>query len=110
MPRSIVLRRAVKDCRHCRIRIPAPDSKITSLPSSDGRGGRRTEYAVKWKHDAHPPANIVPTIIFLVHIARGDLLFCDWRRLLFTHSGAKDISARLSHIKTTKADSGQSGA
>jgi hypothetical protein len=70
MPRSIVLRRAVKDCRHCRIRIPAPDSKITSLPSSDGRGGRRTEYAVKWKDDTHPAANIAPAIIFLVHIAR----------------------------------------
>jgi hypothetical protein len=74
MPRSIVLRRAVKDCRHCRIRIPAPDSKITSLPSSDGRGGPRTEYAVKWKHDAHPPANIVPTIISLVDIAREPAL------------------------------------
>src|SRR5262245_56655547 len=41
--------------------------------SSDGRG-RRTEYAVKWKHDAHPPANIVPTIISLVHIAREPAL------------------------------------
>jgi hypothetical protein len=48
------------------------DSQITSLPSRNGRG-RRTEWRasnVKWKDDTHPPANIFPTIIFLIYIAR----------------------------------------
>ncbi len=44
-------------------------SNITSVPSGNGRG-RRTEYVLKWKDDTHPPANIAPAIIFLVHIAR----------------------------------------
>jgi putative tryptophan/tyrosine transport system substrate-binding protein len=44
-----------------------------SVPSGNGRG-RRTEYVLKWKHDTHPPANIFPTIIFLVHIAREPAL------------------------------------
>ena len=37
------------------------------------RRSRRTEWRasdVKWKDDTHPPANIFPTIIFLVYIAR----------------------------------------
>src|SRR5262249_46375967 len=52
------------------------DSQIISLPSRNGRG-RRTEWRasnVKWKDDTHPPANIFPTIIFLIHIAREPAL------------------------------------
>jgi hypothetical protein len=49
-----------------------------SIPSN-GRGNRRrcgggrTEWRasnVKWKDDTHPPANIVPAIISLVHVGR----------------------------------------
>src|SRR5262249_47262986 len=46
--------------------------RITSVPSRNGRG-RRTEWRasnVKWKDDTRPPANIFPTIIFLIYIAR----------------------------------------
>src|SRR5215475_10647776 len=46
--------------------------QITS-PSNHRCRRRRTEWRasnVKWKDDTHPPANVFPTIIFLVHIAR----------------------------------------
>jgi hypothetical protein len=42
-------------------------SRFTLVLPNNGRGGRRrTEYALKWKHDTRPPANIVPTIISVV--------------------------------------------
>ena len=63
----------------CHLRVAPPSrqlrtaySKITSVPSGNGRG-RRTEWRasnVKWKDDTHPPANIFPIIIFLIYIAR----------------------------------------
>src|SRR5215475_4705419 len=46
--------------------------QITS-PSNHRCRSRRTEWRasnVKWKDDARPPANIFPTIIFLIYIAR----------------------------------------
>src|SRR5262245_43607462 len=63
----------------CHLRVAPPwrqlrtaYSKITSVPSGNGRG-RRTEWRasnVKWKDDTRPPAYIFPTIIFLIYIAR----------------------------------------
>ena len=51
--------------------VEAALRQITS-PSNHRRRSRRTEWRandVKWKDDTRPPANIVPTIISLVHIA-----------------------------------------
>ena len=56
--------------------VEAALRQITS-PSSHRRRRRWTEWRasdVKWKDDTHPPANIFPTIIFLVHIARDPAL------------------------------------
>src|SRR5262245_20095132 len=47
----------------------APKSANNPTPSSKW-AGRRTEWRasnVKWKDDTHPPANIFPTIIFLIY-------------------------------------------
>src|SRR5436190_17980094 len=46
----------------------ATGSKIISVLSNHGCGGRRTEYALKRKDDTCPPANIVPTLLSLPHI------------------------------------------
>src|SRR5215471_16704705 len=52
---------------------PTWSQRRLSRPSNHRRRSRWTEWRasnVKWKDDTHPPANIFPTIIFLVHIAR----------------------------------------
>ena len=68
--------------RQCWVDWPAqpylkPAQTILSRPSNHRRRSRWTEWRasdVKWKNDTHPPANIFPTIIFLVHIAREPAL------------------------------------
>src|SRR5215469_11025933 len=63
---------SARRCKKCRAR-----ARRLSRPSNHRRRSRWTEWRasdVKWKDDTHPPANIFPTIIFLVYIAREPAL------------------------------------
>src|SRR5262249_11765677 len=87
--------------------IPAPGSKITSLPSRNGRR-RRTEWRasnVKWKDDTHPPANIFPTIIFLIYIAR-EIALQDHRAEIVAEEAAHRELALLLIAKNRRVQSG----
>src|SRR4029077_16123164 len=54
-----------------------------SIPLGDARGGRRWSKGVsKWNDDARPPANVVATIILLIHVRREIALQDHWTEVV----------------------------
>jgi hypothetical protein len=93
------------------IGIAAPGPKITSVLSNHGRRGRRrTEYACKWKDDTHPPANIMPTIISLVHVTREPALQHQWTEIVAEEAPHRELALlcvsrnRRAHISGIETD------
>src|SRR5262249_62396500 len=76
-----------------RLRVAPPSRPLrtaSTSPSNHRCRSRRTEWRasnVKWKDDTRPPANIFPTIIFLIYIAR-DIALQDHRAEIIAEEAA----------------------